>query len=280
VALLGHRDDIPVADLLEEAFTLRPRIKNRRTIANMLVTAGIAAGLIQGDLGEAAALFEEAQALYREMEDKWGIITCLVNLGLISVILEHPAQAKALMREVMQLSLELDEKIGSVYSFFGLACVAALEGHPARAARLWGTSEAVREAAGIEIVPSTYTVTRYESRLTEVRDRLGEAAFEEAWEQGKAMTPEEAVAYALTEEDADPPTPPALKKQPPSEPLNELTRRELEVAVLVAQELTNRQIASQLRLSEHTVATHIHNILNKLGLRSRTQTAAYFTERQ
>ena len=50
------------------------------------------------------------------------------------------------------------------------------------------------------------------------------------------------------------------------------------MAVLVAKELTNRQIASQLMLSEHTVATHIHNILKKLGLHSRTQIDAYFTE--
>jgi hypothetical protein len=115
------------------------------------------------------------------MENRWGIITCQVNLGLISVILEHHDPTKVLLREVIQLSRELDEKVGSMYSFFGLACAAASEGYPVRAARLWGISEAMREAAGIQIMPSTYTVTSYESRLAEARARLGEAAFEEAW---------------------------------------------------------------------------------------------------
>lgn len=59
-----------------------------------------------------------------------------------------------------------------------------------------------------------------------------------------------------------------------------LTKREREVAILAARELTNRQIASQLFISERTVATHVHKILEKLGLRSRTQIPAWARERQ
>jgi DNA-binding NarL/FixJ family response regulator len=90
------------------------------------------------------------------------------------------------------------------------------------------------------------------------------------------MTPEEAVEYALSEEKSAPPTSSGAEQPPPSEPLSMLTRREQEVAILVAKHLSNRQIASELMLSEHTVATHIRNILKKLGLSSRTQVATSF----
>jgi DNA-binding CsgD family transcriptional regulator len=64
-----------------------------------------------------------------------------------------------------------------------------------------------------------------------------------------------------------------------TEPKATLARREEEVAVWVAQGLTNRQIATELSISEHTVATHVRKILNKLGLSSRSRLAAWVTER-
>ena len=59
-----------------------------------------------------------------------------------------------------------------------------------------------------------------------------------------------------------------------------LTSREDEVANLVARGLTNRQIASVLMLSEHTVATHVRRTLKKLGLRSRAQIGSWLSEQQ
>ena len=118
----------------------------------------------------------------------------------------------------------------------------------------------------------------YESRLAGARARLGEASFKKAWIEGKAMTPDEATEYAFSEEESAPPTPSRPEETSSSKPLNKLTPREKEVALLVARKLANRQIASQLMLSEHTVATHVRNVLKKLGLHSRTQIAAYVTE--
>jgi DNA-binding NarL/FixJ family response regulator len=93
------------------------------------------------------------------------------------------------------------------------------------------------------------------------------------------MTFEEAVEYALSEEEIGSPTTPVTEEPLTTSPAAALTRREQEVAILVAKALTNRQIASHLMLSEHTVATHVRHILKKLGLHSRTQIAAYFRER-
>jgi DNA-binding NarL/FixJ family response regulator len=95
---------------------------------------------------------------------------------------------------------------------------------------------------------------------------LGKTAHDAAFQRGRKMTTEEGVAFAV--EDKQPPkAAPAAK--PGSHAL--LMQRQLDVARIVADGLTNKQIADRLFLSERTVETHITNILNKLGLNSRTQ---------
>ena len=94
------------------------------------------------------------------------------------------------------------------------------------------------------------------------------------------MLYEEAVEYALSEEVT--PSPDSLSADGrKDDPLTDrLTRREREVAALVAQGLSNRQIASELHLSERTIGNHVSNILRKLGLASRAQVAAWATEQR
>ena len=93
------------------------------------------------------------------------------------------------------------------------------------------------------------------------------------------MSFEEAVEHALSAEELSPPAPPAPEQPSTGAQQLELTRREKEVAVLVAQRLTNRQIASELVLSEHTVHRHVAGILKKLDLHSREQVASRLGER-
>jgi DNA-binding NarL/FixJ family response regulator len=95
------------------------------------------------------------------------------------------------------------------------------------------------------------------------------------------MVFEEAAEYALSKEaDPDRPTFPASEALSDDQPPAALTHREQQVAPLIAQGLTNRQIATELMLSEHTVATHVRNVLKKLGLNSRNQIAAWFIEQR
>ena len=112
------------------------------------------------------------------------------------------------------------------------------------------------------------------------RSQLDEAAFEEAWAEGKAMTTERAIEYALSEEVSASPGILAPERPPAGGPMGKLTRREQEVAVLVARGLTNRQISTELGISERTAGNHIAGILRKLGLRSRAQIASWSTKRQ
>ena len=93
------------------------------------------------------------------------------------------------------------------------------------------------------------------------------------------MTVDEGVGYAL---DQKPRAPQAPKPEAPvllGSPIA-LTRREQEIAALVAQGLSNKQIAAKLIASERTAEYHILNILNKLGFNSRTQIASWATAHQ
>jgi DNA-binding NarL/FixJ family response regulator len=93
------------------------------------------------------------------------------------------------------------------------------------------------------------------------------------------MMSEQAIAYALSEEEPVFSSPVVRRSGGSSATLTLLTPREEEVAVLVSRGLTNRQIASELSISEHTVATHIAKILKKLGLSSRSRLSAWVAER-
>jgi DNA-binding NarL/FixJ family response regulator len=133
----------------------------------------------------------------------------------------------------------------------------------------------MEEAYSVHITPIALSATDYEGRLSIARSQLDEEAWSGAWAEGKAMRLERAVEYALSEveEHEEAPTLVPVPEQPPpaDEPSERLTTREQEVALLVARGLTNRRIAQELSISEHTVANHVRKILKKLGLRSRAQ---------
>jgi DNA-binding NarL/FixJ family response regulator len=100
-----------------------------------------------------------------------------------------------------------------------------------------------------------------------------------AWAQGKAMSLGQAIEYALSAEEVPPMLVPEQKRSP-DERTERLTRREREVALIIARGLTNHQIASELSVSRSTANNHVSSILRKLGLRSRAQIAAWVTERR
>ncbi len=116
-----------------------------------------------------------------------------------------------------------------------------------------------------------------EPHIDAARTRLEEAVWQEERGKGRSMTLDQAVEYALSEEqERDAPTlVPVPEQQPHDEPTERLTAREQEVALLVARGLTNRQVAAELSISEHTAATHVRRIFKKLGLRSRAELATW-----
>ncbi len=276
VALWGQRDDIPVMAVMEELGELRPRVKNRRTLAYLLLLKGMIA-LSRGDLEHSEALHERSLKLFRKLRDTAGLINTLGQLGGIVLVGGDYDGAVPPLRECLRLSWEADWKLSIQFSFYALACVAASRQQPVRAARLWGAMEGMEEACGVHITPIALAQMDYKGRLAVARSQLDEEAWSVAWAQGKAMALEHAVEYALSEEreEHEPPTlvaTPEQQLQPAAdEPTERLTPREQEIALLVGRGLTNRQIAKELTISEHTAANHVRKILKKLKVRSRTQ---------
>jgi non-specific serine/threonine protein kinase len=110
---------------------------------------------------------------------------------------------------------------------------------------------------------------------------LDEAAWGAHWVERMAMSAAEAVGYALPEEDALTSERPPAGGQTDEPRTDHITSWEREgVTALVAQGISNRQIASELYLSERTVENHLSRILSKLGLASRAEVAAWTTEQR
>ncbi len=284
VAVLGERGDIPMPAVLEELRGLKPRVKNQHTLAHLLVLEGIIA-ISRGDVERSVTLHKESLELFREIGDTPGINACLSHLGLLAWIQADYEGALSLLGESLREAWETDYKANIQVCLYGLAGVAACREQPVRAARLWGAAEGIEEAYGVHITPITLSLTNYEGHLTIARSQLGEEeAFAAAWAEGKAMTPEQAIEYALSkgEEREPPPTlvaAPEQQEAPVDEPIERLTAREREVALLVGRGLTNRRIASELAISERTVENHVGKILKKLGFASRARIATWVAQR-
>jgi non-specific serine/threonine protein kinase len=153
----------------------------------------------------------------------------------------------------------------------GLAGVEADARRPARSVRLLGAAHAWREATGSLMEPAE--LAGYTRNLAKVRAALEPAAFAAAWAEGLRLSLEAAVELLSATEPASQP----LQAMDAREPL---TRREREVAALIARGLTNRQIAERLVISERTADGHVANILGKLGLKTRAQVAVWAVEHQ
>ena len=155
----------------------------------------------------------------------------------------------------------------------------AAQGEPAWAARLWGAAEALREAIGTPLPP--VECADYEAAIIAARTSLGENAFTIAWAQGRTMTPEQALAaqgpvVMATTTSAGPSSVPSSKSTV-TYPAG-LTAREVEVLRLVAQGLTDAQVAEQLVISSRTVNWHLTSIYSKLGVSSRAAATRFAVE--
>jgi non-specific serine/threonine protein kinase len=277
LASLHQGDKVRAAALRQEVEALRTEPLEPWTLAWLTTFLGVTA-LYEDDYERSGALSRESLAIYRELGDKWGISLCHIDLGLIELIRGNHEPAATLLEESVRVLRGSEDKFCLAYGIFGLAAVAGARAQPDRAARLWGAAEALREEIGVvSLTHWELHAYDYEGRVSAARNMLGdEGAWEDAFAQGMTMSAEEALEYVLSD---------GFTRSPESSSAggrtdDRLTRREREVAALVARGLTNRQIASELHLSERTIGNRVTKILRKLGFASRAQIAVWATEQR
>jgi non-specific serine/threonine protein kinase len=256
--------------LYEEALSISRRIGDKRTSAFTLANLG-QVERHRGNHSRAIALNIEALSLFRDLEDTLRVVEILSVTGRDTAYHGAYEAAEEFIEEGLPLARDLRNGYCVSHCLEGLAALAGTKADGVRAARLWGAAEALREAVGAPLAP--VDLPSHERNVAAVRAHIDETSWEAAWAEGKAMTLEEAVEYALSEEEPTSSAPLVPEPLSTIEQAN-LTRREREVAALVSRGLTNRQIASELVIGERTVETHVANILKKLRLHSREQISA------
>ena len=231
---LDREDHSRATELFEESLALSREMGHGWGLARSVMALATVTHK-QGDLKRATELYEESMDLFRDQGDKRGLARCLNNLGLEVYSLGDLGRAAKLTAESVSLMRELgagadtalalcnlgwmallqndfhgtadfyEESLNLAWDtgmkpivlpiLEGYACMAGARGEARRAARLWGAAQVLHEAKGIP--RDIDWLEEADERISDIRLRMDEQAWEGALAKGRAMTLEEAVAYAL-----------------------------------------------------------------------------------
>ena len=156
-----------------------------------------AATVWEGDLDLATARIEEAIAMCRELGNLREAGMAIFNLGGIELKRGDTKKAAKVLEEGARIARQLGDMLGAAYYIWIFGSVNARLEKPVRAAKLWGAAEALRERMGMSFSRYDLTESGYERDLSAVRSALDRATFEAAWSEGRDMSAEQAIGYAL-----------------------------------------------------------------------------------
>jgi DNA-binding CsgD family transcriptional regulator len=252
--------------LLEEADAMAAGLDDIPTKVGVLQARSLNA-LFEGDFVTLKLVATEGARLSRQVGDLYALHMMNLNLGGAALFSGNLEESKARYSEALRSAYQIDDRIGQFYLLAALAYHATAEGRAKTAAQLLGASETIRIGAGATVMPVMSPV------ISQARDAataaLGKAKFELEFNAGQRLTRDDAVRLALGERDHAGAT---IRER---SAMGVLAKREVDVARLIADGLSNKQIGARLFISERTVDSHVRNILNKLGFNSRAQIAGW-----
>ena len=244
---------------------------------NLLFSLATAVGLA-GDEERAAACHREVAALTEAagefIRGRYSGYT-LWALGLAVWRRGDLDRATGLQQQALRLRTRRNDRMGHTFCVEALAWIAASGHQYERAAVLLGVAASLWQSMALTLDNHQPMADCQRDCEQQARKALGETAFQTAYNRGLQLPADEAIGYALQQPPPDkPPTP----EKPPAAPgagAAPLTRREVEVARLVAEGRSNKEIAAELVISQRTAEGHVERILTKLGFTSRSQVAAW-----
>jgi hypothetical protein len=161
---------------------------DKKGIATSLANMGLMLHEL-GDRPSARTHLEESLAICRELGDRAGTAASLASLADVATEEGALVSARALLTESVAIRVELGDSRGVALSLEGFANLALASGRPLAAARLYGAAERLRTDTGFQRL-------RDDARLRAARAACAnDAAFEEAWREGDAMTVQQAISH-------------------------------------------------------------------------------------
>ncbi len=270
VAMLNNDITGLIQDTEEGLTRLPPRVDAEPELAvrlYLLLMLGTGAGLA-GDHERARRCYQETLDITEPLGESVCRSNACWGFGLIAWHQSDVRTAGHHLQEALRTALAagLPDRHLVALSTEVLAWIAGRQQRHQRAATLLGAAHTQLTDLGKHLIP--ILVRGHDACEEQTRQAIGDAAFTEAFRLGQALILDDALAYALDER-------PQPAAPPPSDTPAPLTRRERQVADLLAQGLSNKEIAGKLVISPRTAESHVEHILTKLDVTNRAQVAAW-----
>jgi predicted ATPase/DNA-binding CsgD family transcriptional regulator len=255
---------------LEKALEAYRRLGHQRQVCNTLILLSAVTFFLEDPAG--ARIAEDALAICETQQANWSKPYALWAVAIHEWRRGDHRRATALLLEVV--AMRLGDRTQLAFALSALAWCAGAMGQHERAAGLLGSARAVWRLSGAEIGATSPYLGFDEQCAERARQEIGAEAFTAAFDATAHAGLDEVISFALAEKAGKPRRHVRRAAGPPGG----LTPREREIAGLVAEGLSNREIAARLVIAQRTAETHVENILAKLGFTSRAQIAAWLAE--